>query len=62
MEIGLGSLVRKSGEGLAMRVTGEAGDDLFCVSEDGALRGWFRRQELTDAARRPAPPPRYFAA
>lgn len=62
MEIGLGSTVHKAGEPLVMRVTGEAGDDLFCVSEDGALRGWFSRQELTRVARLPGLSPAHSAA
>ena len=53
MEIGLGSVVRKVSDVVVMCVTGEAGDDLFCVSEDGAVRGWFSRQELTRVLRRP---------
>jgi hypothetical protein len=53
MEIGLGSMVRKVSDVVVMCVTGEAGDDLFCVSEDGALRGWFSRHELTRVLRKP---------
>lgn len=62
MEIGLGSLVRQTSDIRLMRVTGEAGDDLFCVSEDGSLRAWFSRHELTRVMRRPMPPTTAFAA
>jgi hypothetical protein len=53
MDIGLGSMVRRVSDVLVMCVTGEAGDDLFCVSVDGKVRGWFARRELTRVVRRP---------
>ncbi len=62
MEIGLGSMVRKVSDVVVMCVTGEAGDDLFCVSEDGAVRGWFARQELTRVVRRAPASPLHCAA
>ena len=62
MEIGLGSMVRKVSDVVVMCVTGEAGDDLFCVSEDGAVRGWVARQELTRGGRRAPASPLHCAA
>ena len=62
MEIGLGSMVRKASDVVVMCVTGEAGDDLFCVSEDGTVRGWFARQELTRVVRRPSVSSLQYAA
>jgi len=62
MDVGLGSMVRKVSDVIVMCVTGEAGDDLFCVSEDGTVRGWFSRQELTRVMRRPGGSPLHSAA
>jgi hypothetical protein len=62
MDVGLGSMVRRVSDVTVMCVTGEAGDDLFCVSEDGTVRGWFSRQELTRVLRRPGTLPLQGAA